>query len=82
MDAVCSNGIEVFREDGRECYLNNENVVESVKFIRQLNDLNQGQKIGQEEFNQGNVAFMPLTFAEYRTYKTYPYKIKRYTTQP
>ena len=22
---------------------------------------------------------MPLTFAEYRTYKTYPYKIKRYT---
>ena len=78
MDAVCSNGSEVFREDGRECYLNNENVVESVKFIRQLNDLNQGQKIGQEEFNQGNVAFMPLTFAEYRTYKTYPYKIKRY----
>ena len=79
MDAVCSNGSEIFREDGRECYLNNENVVESVKFIRQLNDLNKGQKIGQEEFNQGNVAFMPLTFAEYRTYKTYPYKIKRYT---
>ena len=23
---------------------------------------------------------MPLTFAEYRTYKTYPYKIKKYTT--
>lgn len=79
MDAVCSNGSEIFREDGRECYLNNENVIESVKFMRQLNDLNQGQKIGQEEFNQGNVAFMPLTFAEYRTYKTYPYKIKRYT---
>ena len=78
-DAVCSNGSEIFREDGRECYLNNENVRESVKFMRQLNDLNQGQKIGQEEFNQGNVAFMPLTFAEYRTYKTYPYKIKRYT---
>lgn len=25
------------------------------------------------------MVFMPLTFAEYRTYKTYPYKNKRYT---
>ena len=33
----------------------------------------------QEDFNKGNVAFMPLTFAEYRTYKTYPYRIKKYT---
>lgn len=79
IDAVCSNGSELFRNDGRECYLNNPKVVESIKFIRHLNEMNQGQKIGQEEFNQGSVAFMPLTFAEYRTYKTYPYKIKRYT---
>ncbi len=25
------------------------------------------------------MAFMPLSFAEYRTYKTYPYKIKKYS---
>lgn len=78
MEAVCSNGGEVFKEDGSECYFTDERVEESVKYIRQLNELNQGAKVTKEDFNNGNVAFMPLTFAEYRTYKTYPYKIKRY----
>lgn len=78
MDAVCSNGGTIFQTDGQESYFSDERIVESVKFIGQLERLNQGQKISQEDFNEGKVAFMPLTFAEYRTYKTYPYKIKRY----
>lgn len=77
-DAVCSNGGEIFQSDGSECYLTDDRIAESVKYIRQLNELYEGQKVTQEDFNGGNVAFMPLTFAEYRTYKTYPYKIKRY----
>lgn len=77
-DAVCSNGGEIFRSDGTACYLTDDRIAESVKYIRQLNELNQGQKVVQEDFNGGSVAFMPLTFAEYRTYKTYPYKIRRY----
>ena len=78
MDAACSNGGEVFQADGSSCYMADDRIVESVKYIRQLNALNQGQKVVQEDFNGGSVAFMPLTFAEYRTYKTYPYKIRRY----
>ena len=50
-----------------------------MKFIAQIQELYQGQTVTQEDFNAGKVAFMPLTFAEYRTYKTYPYKIKRYS---
>lgn len=78
MDAAFSNGAVLFSDDGKECYFTNPNVSEAVKFVDQLENLNQGQKVTQEDFNGGNVAFMPLTFAEYRTYKTYPYKIKRY----
>lgn len=78
LDAVYSNGGEIFQANGKICYLAEDSVVEAVKYIRQLNELYQGQKVVQDDFNGGNVAFMPLTFAEYRTYKTYPYKIKRY----
>ncbi len=78
LDAVYSNGGEIFQANGKTCYLAEECVIESVKYIRQLNELYQGQKVAQDDFSSGNVAFMPLTFAEYRTYKTYPYKIKRY----
>ena len=78
MDAVYSNGGEIFEADGKESNFTDEKVVESIQFVRRLNDLYQGQKVTQEDFNAGKVVFMPLTFAEYRTYKTYPYKIKRY----
>lgn len=78
MDAVCSNGGEIFEGDGSGCCFTDERIIESVKYVQQLNELNRGQKVVQEDFSGGSVAFMPLTFAEYRTYKTYPYKIKQY----
>lgn len=79
MDAVYSDDGEIFEKDGKESYFTEDKVVEAIQFVRRLNELYQGQKVTQEDFNAGNVVFMPLTFAEYRTYKTYPYKIKRYT---
>lgn len=79
MDAALSNGASIFDEDGNNCYFTSDEVSDSVKFIRQLSALNNGQKATTDDFDAGNVAFMPLPFAEYRTYKTYPYKIKKYT---
>ena len=78
MDALCSNGGGVFNKKGPEAALTDSRVVEAVKYVRSINDLYGGEKLTQEDFNGGRVAFMPLTFAEYRTYKTYPYKIRKY----
>ena len=64
---------------GKKCYLTSERTEESVRFIQRINELYQGEKVTRETFDAGNVAFMPLSFAEYRTYKTYPYKIKKYS---
>jgi len=78
LDAACTNGAVLFDEDEMKIDLSNEKVVEAVKFIKMLYDLNNKQTVTQEDFDKGNVVFMPLSFAEYRTYKTYPYKIKKY----
>lgn len=78
-EAVYSNGAELFDENGTESYFNDERVTEAVRFTKQITDLNQRQKVSKDDFDSGNVAFMPLPFTEYRTYKTYPYKIKKYT---
>ncbi len=78
MDALCSNGGCVFNTKGTEAALTDSKVTEAVKYVRNINELYNGEKISQEDFNGGRVAFMPLTFAEYRTYKTYPYKIRKY----
>jgi multiple sugar transport system substrate-binding protein len=78
-DVVNTNNAILFSEDGTQAYLQDQKVIDAVRFTKQINDLNQGLKVAQNDFNDGKVAFMPLQFAEYRTYKTYPYKIKKYT---
>jgi len=78
LDAVYANGMVLFEEDDTKINLANEKVIQAVKFTKQLYDLNQGIKVTQDDFDSGKVAFMPLSFANYRTYKTYPYKIKKY----
>ncbi len=78
-EAAYSNGGRLFDENGTQCYIHSEQVSQAVRFANELSDLNQGQKVTQEDFDGGRVAFMPLSFAEYRTYKTYPYKIKKYS---
>ncbi|MBZ4666182.1 sugar ABC transporter substrate-binding protein [Mahella sp.] len=78
LDAVRTNGAVLFDENEMKIDLSDEKVVEAVKFIKMLYDLNQEQNVMKEDFDSGNVVFMPLSFADYRTYKTYPYKIMKY----
>lgn len=78
LNAVNTNG-GFYKNAPKEQLFTNAQMVDSIKFIQKLHHLNNGQKITQDDFNNGKVAFMPLTFAEYRTYKTYPYKIKKYS---
>lgn len=79
-EAAYSNGAQLYDEEGSESNFTDQRVIDSVKYVKKLSDLNQGQNVSQDEFDAGNVVFMPLSFANYRTYKTYPYKIKKYTT--
>ena len=79
LEAAYSNGANLFNDSKLAINLTNEKVTEAIKFTKRIYDLNQGQKVTQSDFDSGNVAFMPLPFSEYRTYKTYPYKIKKYS---
>ncbi len=79
-NAVYANNGRLFDDTGTECFFTENRVNEAVRFISRLNDLNRGQAVTQAEFDAGHVAFMPLSFAEYRTYKTYPYKTKKFSS--
>ena len=79
LNVVHTSGASLFDDDFSKVNFASEEVYSALRFARKMYELNQGQKVTQEDYNNGKVAFMPLTFAEYRTYKTYPYKIKKYT---
>lgn len=78
LDAANSNAASPFSPDGSSCNFTSEGMIDAVRFIVKINELYEGRQVTMDDFDAGNVAFMPLTFAEYRTYKTYPYKIKKY----
>ena len=78
--AAVSNGVTLFREDGKTSYFAEPRMEETVKFLIDLRNIQQGYEITAKDFDVGKVAFRPFTFAEYQTYKPYPWRIKKYTT--
>lgn len=78
--AAISNGVKFFRDDGRTSYFADSRMEETIKFIMELHNLNGNFEVSPKDFDVGRVAFRPFTFAEYRTYKPYPWRIKKYTS--
>lgn len=79
-NALYSNGGRLFDEDGRKVYFNSDKVSEAVRFIKKLEQLNENYIVTAKEFDNGHVAFRPFPFSSYRTYQSYPLKIKKYSS--
>ncbi len=77
--AFVTNGVVPFDANGTNCNLLSENAIESVDFVKAINDLAKGSIVTADDFDRGNVAFMPALLSDYRTYKPYPWSIKKYT---
>ena len=78
-NALSSNGQALFDEENKKCNLQNDDVYSAVEFVRKLNGLNRGQNVTNELFDKGKIAFCPMKFSEYRTYKPYPWSVKKYS---
>lgn len=77
--ALEENGASLFNDEGSKCYLNSEKVRKALSQYVRLEALNGKMKVTQSDFDRGNVAFMPMSLAEYRTYRSYPYRVSRYS---
>lgn len=77
-DAVYTNGQTLFTVNGEKSKFSKEGVVESIKFVKKLHELNNRTKVTDSDFNDGNVLFKPFPFSWYRVYSSYPYKLIRY----
>ena len=78
--AAIANGVILFREDGRTSYFANSQMEEAIRFMIELHNIQQGYEVTAKDFDMGKVAFRPFTFAEYQTYKPYPWRIKKYSS--
>lgn len=77
--AVQTNGAVLFDDSGSQINLVGDAAIQATEFSRKLYQLQNGCEIAEEDFDQGRVAFMPMLFSDYRTYKAYPYSLNKYS---
>jgi len=51
----------------------------AIDYTKSLYQLNKGYIVSNKEFSEGLVGFKPFSLAEFRAYKPYPYKVKKYS---
>ena len=80
--AALDNNVLLFQTDGnnRLAHFEGPDLEAAIHFIRSLLELNQGYRPTARDFDLGHIAFRPLTFAEYRTYQPYPWRVKKYSS--
>jgi len=78
--AALTNDVKIFSPDGRSVNFTSKNMEEVLHFMNDLHAVSQGQEVTARDFDMGRVAFRPFSFAEYRTYKPYPWRIKKYSS--
>ena len=78
--AALDNNVLLFQTDGnnRIAHFEGLDLEAAIHFVRSLQELNQGYRPTARDFDLGHIAFRPLTFAEYRTYQPYPWRVKKY----
>lgn len=56
-----------------------QQLTKAIDFTKSLYQLNRGQVVNQHDYDAGTVAFKTFTLDEYRAYRPYPYRIKKYS---
>lgn len=81
-DAVEAFGLDLFDETGQSAQINTDEVKMAVQFIQSLEayDQNQALEYVGQGFDSGHTVFAPMSLAEYKTYRPYPWKVKKYST--
>lgn len=78
--AVAAYGAKLFNTTGTKAYFDSDDVKNALSLITQLNALSGNYEVTSQDFDEGKVAFLPMTLAEYRTYKPYPYHVAKYSS--
>ena len=80
LQAALDNGVVLFTDNGRKGHFEGQQLEESINFIRELQELSHGYVPTARDFDLGHIAFRPFSFAEYRTYRPYPWRVRKYSS--
>ncbi len=69
-----------FNDSDQAVHMYDESILkEALDYTKAINTLSMGHVVSNEDFSQGKVGFKSFSLAEFRAYKPYPYRIKKYS---
>lgn len=80
LQALVAHGGQLFDEQYGQLTIANDNMRNALSYLARLTALSGNDLVTSEDFDKGRVAFYPMTLAQYRTYKPYPYHVAKYST--
>lgn len=78
-DAFESNGVTLFNQTGTACDFTGNKIKQSLEFVEKLDKISGDYTVTSRDFDMGRVAFYPMSFSNYRAYKSYPLSVKKYS---
>ena len=78
-DAFTANKVKLFSKNAERCDFTGNNIYESIIFLERLAKLPQGRLTSATDFYKGIVAFEPMMFSTYRSYKARDFGTNNYT---
>lgn len=78
-EALQAYGGSLFPKDSETIDVVSPQMKEALSFMTRLNALSGNYQVTSDDFDQGKVAFFPMSLAQYRTYMPYPYHVAKYS---
>lgn len=81
-DMIQAYGIQIFEGNGTKANINNDSVRQALRNMQELREYDQAfyPFTDTTGFDSGKVAFAPMSYAEYKTYNPYPWKVRKYSS--
>ena len=81
-DMIQAYGIQIFGGNGTKANINNDSVRQALRNMQELREYDQAfyPFTDTTGFDSGKVAFAPMSYAEYKTYNPYPWKVRKYSS--
>ncbi|MEE0773816.1 MAG: extracellular solute-binding protein [Merdibacter sp.] len=77
--AAYSNGALFYDEQTDTASFSDVSMIEAITFLRELYGVCDQDQVSTQQFDEGQVAFQPMNYSDYRAYMPYPWRVKKFS---
>lgn len=77
--AAYTNDAQFYDEEADSVNLSSRQMIDTVSYLRRIYGICDQSDVTSAMFDEGQVAFEPMDYSDYRTYMPYPWRVKKFS---